>query len=287
MLWSDWGCHIFLNVFRRTCSDLTCQAEIRSQDAGGWGKPPEVGCSLKWPWCHSFKMESSQNYPYLPFSSFHSAMAQSQVCRNPGCLRNLRTSPEVRGKLGVKDVRGSPVPVLMHPCQWPCKEWPGCGHCRCCLLQLEELDCVQVAEKCWVSKRLVLILGYHHQSPWFIITILEAGIQQFTLPPWEWEGRGNSCFPFPCSCPKGYRLSTILGAFRNNTQPTLLLLIKHSFLPKTAKLTSYIISQWICQSHSNWTSHWTSYQTVALFYSPTFACTLFRYHGTNMLIKST
>lgn len=30
---------------------------------------------------------------------------------------NLRASPKVRGKLGVKDVRRSPVLVLMHPCQ--------------------------------------------------------------------------------------------------------------------------------------------------------------------------
>lgn len=132
---------------------------------------------------------------------------------------NLRTSPRVRGKQRVKDVRGSPVLLLMHLCQWPCKEWPGCGDRRCCLLQLEELDCVQAADRCWVWKWLVLILGYHHQSPWFIITILEAGLQQFTFPLWEWEGTGNSCFPLPCSCPKGDTLSTILSAFRKTHNP--------------------------------------------------------------------
>ena len=223
MLWSDWGCHIFLNMFGRTCSDLACQAEMRSQDAGGWGKPPEVGYWLKCPWCHSFKTESSQCSPF----TFHLVVSTAlwHIPKSTGSLAvsiralNLRTSPRVRGKLGVKDVRGSPVLVLMHLCQWPCKEWPGFGDRRCCLLQLEELDCVQAADRCWVWKRLVLILGYHHQSPWFIITVLEAGVQQFTFPLWEWEGRGNSCFPLPCSCPKGYTLPTILGAFRKTHNP--------------------------------------------------------------------
>lgn len=63
MLWFDWGCHISLNMFRRTCSDLACQVEMCSQDAGRWGKPPEVACSLKWSWCHSVETESLQDTP--------------------------------------------------------------------------------------------------------------------------------------------------------------------------------------------------------------------------------
>lgn len=70
MLCFDWGCHISLNMFRRTCSDLACQVEMCSQDAGGWGKPPEVACSLKWPWCHSVETEPLQGSPYVSFSSF-------------------------------------------------------------------------------------------------------------------------------------------------------------------------------------------------------------------------
>lgn len=148
----------------------------------------------------------------------HSPKSAGSLAASDRAL-NLKPSPKVRGKLGVKDVRGSPVHVLMHLCQWPCKEWLRCGDRRCCFLQLEELDTVQVADRCWVWKRLVLILRYHYQSPWFIITILEAGVQQFSFPLWEWEGRGNSCFPLSCSCPKGYALATILGAFRKTCNP--------------------------------------------------------------------
>lgn len=63
--------------------------------------------------------------------------------------------------------------------------------------------------------------------------------------------------------------------------------IRHSYFPKPGKLAAYVISQQICQSHINWTLHWNSYQSVALFYSPPFACTLFKSHGTKMLINST
>jgi len=31
-------------------------------------------------------MEPSQGSPYFPFSSFHSAVTQLQVCRKSGCL---------------------------------------------------------------------------------------------------------------------------------------------------------------------------------------------------------
>lgn len=156
-----------------------------SQDAGGWGKPPEVACSLKWPWCHSFETESLRGSPYFSLSSlaalWHNPKSARRLALSVRAL-NPRTSPRVREKLRVRNVRGSPVLVLMHLCWWPCKEWPGCCDHSCCLLQLEELDCVQAADKCWDWKWLVLILEYHHQSPWFIITILEAGVQQITFP---------------------------------------------------------------------------------------------------------
>lgn len=69
---------------------------------------------------------------------------------------NLTTSPRVRGELGVKDVRGSPVLVLTHLCQWPCKEWPGCGDHRCCLLQLEN----------WTVSKLLIIV--ESENGWFL-----------------------------------------------------------------------------------------------------------------------
>lgn len=102
-----------------------------------------------------------------------------------GCLSRgsqPEDSPQVTEKLRVRNMRDSLVHVLMHLCWWPCQQRPGCCDHRCCLLQLEELDCVQAADKCWDWKWLVLILEYHHQSPWFIIMILEAGVQQFTFP---------------------------------------------------------------------------------------------------------
>lgn len=142
---------------------------------------------------------------------WHSPKSAGSWVVSVGAL-NLKTSPKAREKLGV-DMWGSvpymcyaSVPMTLQGMTW--MWW----------LQMlpSSIRRIGLCPSCWQMLSLKMAGSYSGISAKFLIHNYDS---------WGWstaihfsalgEGRwGYSCFSLPCFCPKGYTISTILGAFR-------------------------------------------------------------------------